>query len=83
MIRDILIFMLNISDSCKFLHDRSDYKHGWQLEREMDEGRYGQSGRLCFQINMDNNLPFSTYFKSNCWFKKVQKDLEGFYAYFY
>ncbi|KAM9031460.1 E3 ubiquitin-protein ligase RNF113A-like [Sarcophilus harrisii] len=21
-------------DSCKFLHDRSDYKHGWQLERE-------------------------------------------------
>ncbi|KFB50443.1 hypothetical protein ZHAS_00018474 [Anopheles sinensis] len=21
-------------DSCKFLHDRSDYKHGWQLEQE-------------------------------------------------
>ena len=20
-------------DSCKFMHDRSDYKHGWQLER--------------------------------------------------
>ncbi|XP_066255053.1 E3 ubiquitin-protein ligase RNF113A [Euwallacea similis] len=29
-------------DSCKFLHDRSDYKHGWQLEREWEEGRYGQ-----------------------------------------
>ncbi|GCC41263.1 hypothetical protein chiPu_0025213, partial [Chiloscyllium punctatum] len=28
-------------DSCKFLHDRSDYKHGWQIERELDEGRYG------------------------------------------
>ncbi|XP_007530031.2 E3 ubiquitin-protein ligase RNF113A-like [Erinaceus europaeus] len=28
-------------DSCKFLHDRSDYKHGWQMERELDEGRYG------------------------------------------
>ena len=31
-------------DSCKFLHDRSDYKHGWQLEREMEEGRYGARG---------------------------------------
>ena len=27
-------------DSCKFMHDRSDYKFGWQLEREWDEGRY-------------------------------------------
>ncbi|XP_074047239.1 E3 ubiquitin-protein ligase RNF113A-like [Macrotis lagotis] len=24
-------------DSCKFLHDRSDYKHGWQIEREPRE----------------------------------------------
>ncbi|XP_044303365.1 E3 ubiquitin-protein ligase RNF113A isoform X3 [Varanus komodoensis] len=31
-------------DSCKFLHDRSDYKHGWQIERELDEGRYGVNG---------------------------------------
>uniref|UniRef100_A0A8C9UC48 E3 ubiquitin-protein ligase RNF113A-like n=1 Tax=Serinus canaria TaxID=9135 RepID=A0A8C9UC48_SERCA len=22
-------------DSCKFLHDRSDYKHGWQMEQEL------------------------------------------------
>ena len=29
-------------DSCKFLHDRSDYKHGWQLERESEQGVYGQ-----------------------------------------
>jgi len=28
-------------DSCKFLHDRADYKHGWQLEREMEQGTYG------------------------------------------
>ena len=32
-------------DSCKFMHDRSDYKHGWQLEREVEEGRYGQNGK--------------------------------------
>jgi len=24
-------------DSCKFLHDRGDYKTGWQLEREFEE----------------------------------------------
>lgn len=27
-------------DSCKFLHDRSDYKHGWQLEQEFAKGNY-------------------------------------------
>ena len=29
-------------DSCTFMHDRSDYKFGWQLEREMAAGTYGQ-----------------------------------------
>ena len=24
-------------DSCKFMHDRSDYKHGWQLERDWEK----------------------------------------------
>ncbi|KEH19406.1 zinc finger C-x8-C-x5-C-x3-H type protein [Medicago truncatula] len=24
-------------DSCKFLHDRTDYKSGWQLEKEWNE----------------------------------------------
>lgn len=27
-------------DSCKFLHDRSDYKHGWQLDQEWKKGEY-------------------------------------------
>lgn len=22
------------TDSCKFLHDRSDYKHGWEIEQD-------------------------------------------------
>lgn len=30
-------------DSCKFMHDRSDYKHGWQLEREW-ELAHGKGG---------------------------------------
>ena len=29
-------------DSCKFMHDRGDYKFGWQLEREQEAGTYGQ-----------------------------------------
>ncbi|XP_046403926.1 E3 ubiquitin-protein ligase RNF113A [Ischnura elegans] len=47
-------------DSCKFLHDRSDYKFGWQLEREArvageEEEREGQ-----YEIDSDSeaNLPF-------------------------
>ena len=39
-------FLLSLIDSCKFLHDRSDYKHGWQIERELDEGRYGVNGEF-------------------------------------
>lgn len=27
-------------DSCKFLHDRSDYKHGWQIDQEWEKGQY-------------------------------------------
>ena len=37
-------------DSCKFMHDRSDYKFGWQLEREMETGTYGQA-RLRPRLN--------------------------------
>lgn len=42
--RVLILLSLCCSDSCKFLHDRSDYKHGWQIERELDEGRYGVNG---------------------------------------
>ena len=31
-------------DSCKFLHDRSDYKSGWQLDREFEENQFGNKG---------------------------------------
>lgn len=39
-------FLFSSPDSCKFLHDRSDYKHGWQIERELEEGRYGANGEF-------------------------------------
>ena len=35
------------------MHDRSDYKHGWQLEREVEEGRYGANdeGKIFQKVN--------------------------------
>ena len=55
-------------DSCKFLHDRSDYKFGWQLEREeqdkireAQEGREGGGREENFEVSSDENddLPFA------------------------
>ncbi|KAL0268718.1 UNVERIFIED_CONTAM: hypothetical protein PYX00_010545 [Menopon gallinae] len=52
-------------DSCKFLHDRSDYKFGWQLEREMQEGSYGADDDNCEKYEIDSDeddrLPFKCY----------------------
>lgn len=51
-------------DSCKFLHDRSDYKHGWQLEREYAAGQYGNDSDddKKYEIDSDTeNLPFKCY----------------------
>ncbi|XP_063985781.1 E3 ubiquitin-protein ligase RNF113A [Diachasmimorpha longicaudata] len=52
-------------DSCKFLHDRSDYKLGWQLEREAASGEYDNSGDeddKKYEIDSDeDNLPFKCF----------------------
>lgn len=49
-------------DSCKFMHDRSDYKHGWQLEREMEENTYGHEDASRYEIKSDeDSLPFKCY----------------------
>lgn len=46
-------------DSCKFLHDRSDYKHGWQLEREMTDGVYGAGEDENWEVSSDEeDFPF-------------------------
>ena len=31
-------------DTCKFLHDRSDYKSGWELEKEWEEKQNSKEG---------------------------------------
>ena len=50
-------------DSCKFLHDRSDYKHGWQLEREVDTGNYDQQDPHQYEVDSDDDddLPFACF----------------------
>ncbi|KAF2979455.1 hypothetical protein EK904_014723 [Melospiza melodia maxima] len=49
-------------DSCKFLHDRSDYKHGWQLERELDERRYGTSDDENYELSSgEEDMPFKCF----------------------
>jgi len=56
------------TDSCKFLHDRSDYKFGWQLEREMQEGTYGEADNDPHQYEIDfdgDNLPFKCFICRN------------------
>ncbi|CAG9573803.1 unnamed protein product [Danaus chrysippus] len=45
-------------DSCKFLHDRPDYKHGWQLEREETEHKAGDSD---YEIHSNEELPFKCF----------------------
>ncbi|KAH0944968.1 hypothetical protein HN011_008805 [Eciton burchellii] len=56
-------------DSCKFLHDRSDYKLGWQLEREATSGEYNNSGDeddKKYEIDSDeDNLPFKCFICRN------------------
>lgn len=53
------------TDSCKFLHDRSDYKLGWQLEREAASGEYDNSGDeddKKYEIDSDgDDLPFKCF----------------------
>eukprot|EP00919_Chromeraceae_sp_WS-2016_P073717 GHVR01174306.1.p1 GENE.GHVR01174306.1~~GHVR01174306.1.p1 ORF type:complete len:302 (-),score=77.53 GHVR01174306.1:111-1016(-) len=37
-------------DTCKFLHDRSDYKSGWQLEKEWDEEQKRKQERVAMKL---------------------------------
>ncbi|ORM39588.1 RING finger protein [Babesia sp. Xinjiang] len=48
-------------DSCKFLHDRSDYKSGWQLENEWEQEQSAKRQKL--QAKLDR------------WQRKVEKNL--------
>ncbi|CAI9101124.1 OLC1v1038381C5 [Oldenlandia corymbosa var. corymbosa] len=40
-------------DACKFMHDRGDYKSGWQLEKEWDEAEKTRKRNLALKL-LDN-----------------------------
>ncbi|XP_043474512.1 E3 ubiquitin-protein ligase RNF113A [Leptopilina heterotoma] len=64
-------------DSCKFLHDRSDYKLGWQLEREAaasgnknDSDNDDDDGK--YEIDSDEEtLPFKCFICRNSFTRPV------------
>lgn len=42
-------------DSCKFMHDRGDYKSGWQMEREWDEAEKARKRKLAMKGDDDDD----------------------------
>ncbi|KAI8822421.1 uncharacterized protein EV422DRAFT_490283, partial [Fimicolochytrium jonesii] len=56
-------------DSCKFMHDRGDYKSGWQLDKEWDEKQKGREvdvnrflineGEEEEEVESEDELPFA------------------------
>lgn len=70
-------------DSCKFLHDRSDYKHGWQLEREWQEGKYGEESDddKKYEINSDDeDLPFKCVICRNSFVDPVVSKCQHYFC---
>ena len=44
------------------MHDRSDYKFGWQLEREMEQGTYGEEDDKNYEVSSDEDeFPFKCF----------------------
>ncbi|VDK85050.1 unnamed protein product [Litomosoides sigmodontis] len=54
-------------DSCKFLHDRTDYKHGWEIERDYVAGRMKEDDEDKYRISSEDEneeeseLPFKCF----------------------
>lgn len=53
-------------DSCKFLHDRSDYKFGWQIESDAAAGVVDDEDESKYEISDDDDkLPFKCFICRN------------------
>uniref|UniRef100_A0A915Q0J4 Uncharacterized protein n=1 Tax=Setaria digitata TaxID=48799 RepID=A0A915Q0J4_9BILA len=54
-------------DSCKFLHDRTDYKHGWEIERDYASGKMKEDDEDKYRISSEDEdvemseLPFKCF----------------------
>ncbi|KAI8922816.1 hypothetical protein BC831DRAFT_389508, partial [Entophlyctis helioformis] len=55
--RPVVVGNCGYGDSCKFMHDRGDYKAGWQLDKEWDAQQLSKQAELDpnrFLINSDD-----------------------------
>ncbi|UMM22689.1 hypothetical protein L5515_003783 [Caenorhabditis briggsae] len=53
-------------DSCKFVHDRSDYKHGWEIDEEYEAGKYGVEDDEDYEIrDQDDAFPEDCFICGN------------------
>ncbi|CAI5444004.1 unnamed protein product [Caenorhabditis angaria] len=43
-------------DSCKFVHDRSDYKHGWEIDKDFEEGKYDEDDNTDYTIKEEDEM---------------------------
>lgn len=61
-------------DSCKFLHDRSDYKFGWQLEREElhHDHDHDDDDDTNYEIHEDAELPFKCFICRNSFTNPIE-----------
>ena len=39
------------------MHDRSDYKHGWQMDKEFEAGNYASSDEDKYVVSEEDDLP--------------------------
>ncbi|GFV99954.1 e3 ubiquitin-protein ligase RNF113A [Trichonephila clavipes] len=68
-------------DSCKFMHDRSDYKQGWQLELEMANNTYGAEDFTKYEISSDeDDLPFKCFICRNSFKDPVKTKCDHFFC---
>ncbi|DBA91237.1 hypothetical protein WJX79_004262 [Trebouxia sp. C0005] len=66
-------------DACKFVHDRGDYKSGWELEKEWDERQAAKKQIANFdpyaeapEEEEEDDLPFACYICRRPW-EEVQE----------
>lgn len=53
-------------DSCKFVHDRSDYKHGWEIDEDYEAGKYGAEDETDYEIkDQDDAFPEDCFICGN------------------
>lgn len=68
-------------DSCKFIHDRGDYKLGWMIEREQELGIYGQTEEENWEVSSDEeDLPFKCIICRNHFKKPVVTKCEHYFC---